>query len=105
MDEGLALAISLANNAANAAMRFRAQLSAAEIAQRAGKGDLSLALLERLLPQVDATLEAWEPDVCARFFETALKVTRAASPDWVDRQTLLFRRLLQVDPAAALRIG
>jgi type VI secretion system protein VasJ len=109
VDAGLAQAISLANNAANAATRFRAQLIAAEMAHRAGKTDLSLALLERLLPQVDPTLEAWEPEICAKFFETALKVSRAASSDlssdWVDRQTLLFRRLLQVDPAAALRIG
>ena len=105
VDEGLALAISLGNNAASAAMRFRAQLSAAQMAHRAGKEELALALVERLLPQVDATLEAWEPDVCAQFFETAIKVSRAVLPDAADRQNLLFRRLLQVDPAAALRIG
>jgi type VI secretion system protein VasJ len=105
IDEGLAMAIDLANNAASASARFRAQLLAAKIAHRVGKGDLALALLERLLPQVDATLEAWEPSVCADYYETALKVVRAVSPDWGDRQTLLFRRLLQVDPAAALRIG
>jgi type VI secretion system protein VasJ len=105
VDEGLAIAIDLANNAANASTRFRAQLQAAKLAHRAGKGELALALLEKLLPQVDATLEAWQPSVCADFYETALKVVRAVSPDWGDRQTLLFRRLLQVDPAAALRIG
>jgi type VI secretion system protein VasJ len=105
VDEGLALAIALGNNAASAAVRFRAQLLAAQMAQRAAKGALAIALLERLLPQIDATLEAWEPDVCASFFETALKVYRAEFPDAVERQSLLFRRLLQVDPAAALRIG
>lgn len=105
IDEGLAQAITLANNAPNAAMRFRALLLAGQLAHQKGKSPLALALLERLLPQVDATLEAWEPDVCASFFETALKVTRAVLPDAADRQSVLFRRLLQVDPAAALRIG
>jgi type VI secretion system protein VasJ len=105
IDEGLSTAIDLANNAASASTRFRAQLLAAKMAHRVGKGDLALALLERLLPQIDATLEAWQPSVCADFYETALKIVRAVSPDWGDRQTLLFRRLLQVDPAAALRIG
>jgi type VI secretion system protein VasJ len=105
VDEGLAQAISLANNAASAAVRFRAQLFAAQMANRAGKAELALVLLERLFPQVDATLEAWEPEVCSTFFETMLKVSRAVTPDSVDAQQALFRRLLQVDPAAALRIG
>jgi type VI secretion system protein VasJ len=105
VDEGLAAAVDLANHAAGAATRFRAQLQAAKLAHRAGKADLALALIDRLLPAVDATLEAWEPSVCADFFETALRILRASSPESIDRQTLLFRRLLQVDPAAALRIG
>jgi type VI secretion system protein VasJ len=105
VDEGLAMAVDLANNAPSAGTRFRALLLAAKMAHRAGKGDLALALVERLLPQVDPTLQAWEPSVCADFYETALRVVRTVSPDWVDRQTLLFRQLLQVDPAAALRIG
>jgi type VI secretion system protein VasJ len=105
VEEGLAEAVDLANHAAGAATRFRAQLQAAKLAHRAGKADLALALIDRLLPAVDATLEAWEPSVCGDFFETALRILRASSPESIDRQTLLFRRLLQVDPAAALRIG
>jgi hypothetical protein len=75
------------------------------MAHRSGKSTVAQAILERLLPEVDATLEAWEPAICAELLETFLKVERTLSPDGGDRQTLLFRRLLQLDPAAALRNG
>jgi ImpA, N-terminal, type VI secretion system len=86
--------------------RFLATLKVAAIARTRAEMDVALALCERLLPEVDATLEAWEPGVCLDFLETYL-VTLDASEGDRERSALrgqLFRRLLALNPPLAFRL-
>jgi type VI secretion system protein VasJ len=104
LEEALAQALA-STRTATVPARFRARLRIAQLAHRSGKGDIAVALLEALLHDIDPTLEAWEPSVCAEVLETLLKALRSLSSEGGDRQALLFRRLLSLDPAAAMRIG
>jgi type VI secretion system protein VasJ len=87
--------------------RFLATFAAAKLAMDAGKREAALALFGRLYPEVDATLEAWQPDVCKRFFEGYLEALGGAEEGSSRgrRQAALFRRLLGLDPALAFRYG
>jgi hypothetical protein len=85
--------------------RFLATLKVAAVARRRADADVALALCERLLPEVDPTLEAWEPCVCTDFFEEYLETLDVAG-DERERAALrshLFRRLLALNPALAFR--
>jgi type VI secretion system protein VasJ len=104
VEEALAQAL-IGMRTATVPARFRGRLRIAQLAHRSGKSELAMALLEGLLHDIDPTLESWEPDVCAEVLETLLKVMRALSSEGGDRQSLLFRRLLSLDPAAAMRLG
>ena len=87
--------------------RFLATLKVATIARQRADADVALALCERLLPEVDPTLEAWEPSVCTDFFEEYLDTLDVAGDDRErERGALrshLFRRLLALNPALAFR--
>jgi type VI secretion system protein VasJ len=112
-DEAFAQTLADAERLASPRSRFRAHLAVARQAQTADHLDVAHALYERLLVQVDSTLEQWEPALSAEAIGGFLKVLRllgrnrkggAAEPETDDRrEALLFRRLLALDPHAALR--
>jgi hypothetical protein len=127
-EAALAVALSAAAALPTARGRFRARLGVAQLAATRGLSDIALALYEQLLAETTPTLEAWEPSLCVEVLEGCLRAMRAAGPptprhpnggrdeEGVDdedrneratnareRQTLLLRRLLSLDPAAALR--
>ncbi|MGO8992066.1 MAG: TssA family type VI secretion system protein [Polyangiaceae bacterium] len=86
--------------------RFLATLNVATVARKRAETDVALALCEHLLPEVDATLEAWEPGVCLDLFAAYVETLDAVEVDR-ERATLrshLFRRLLALDPAQAFRL-
>ncbi len=108
VEEAMASALTAALALPTARGRFRARLAVAQLAATRGQETVALALFEQLLPEVTPTLEAWEPGLCASLFESHLKALRSGSSDddgARERQSLLFRRLLSLDPAAALRSG
>jgi type VI secretion system protein VasJ len=112
-DEAFAQTLADAERLGSPRSRFRAHLAVARKAQTADHLDVAHALYERLLLQVDSTLEQWEPALSAEAIGGFLKVLRllgrnrkggAAEQETDDRrEALLFRRLLALDPHAALR--
>jgi type VI secretion system protein VasJ len=105
VDEALATALAAAQASGSTRSRFQSRLGVARLAHRSGKDMLASAILEGLLSEVDPTLEAWEPALCGELLEALAAVLRATSPEDGDRQQALFRRLLPLDPVAALRVG
>jgi len=108
-DDALATAIAGAERLPSARERFRGLLAVAHTAQRGARADLAVAIYERLLPEVDATLERWEPALAAELLHGLLKARRAPqvaprARDVGPDDTSLFRRLLTLDPHAALRL-
>jgi type VI secretion system protein VasJ len=111
--EAFAQTLADAEHLTSPRSRFRAHLAVARKAQTADHLDVAHALYERLLLQVDSTLERWEPALSAEAIGGFLKVIRllgrnrkegAAEQEPDDRrEALLFRRLLTLDPHAALR--
>jgi type VI secretion system protein VasJ len=86
--------------------RFRARLELAKLALGEGRKDVGVCVLEALLGEVDASLEAWEPALCAEALTAFLEASSFRADTGADeRQRLLFRRLLKLDPASAMRIG
>jgi hypothetical protein len=69
---------------------------------------VAIALLEPLLDEVDDTLEAWEPVLCASAIVECLRASsfrEGPSDDRAsERQNLLFRRLLRLDPVLAMQL-
>jgi type VI secretion system protein VasJ len=103
---GLEDALRAASSLATARARFQARLALAKLAETKGKALIALALYDRLLPEVDATLETWEPALCAEFLEAYVMVLRKSARKLeLEMDTSLLRRLLILDPAAALRVG
>jgi len=93
---------------ADARAHFRATLAVAKRAHAAAKLELAYALYERLLGLVDGTLEAWEPglagEALAGFVATGAAREKARSLGAIPTiDPVLFRRLLRLDPRAALR--
>ncbi|MCL2725530.1 MAG: type VI secretion system protein TssA [Polyangiaceae bacterium] len=112
VDVALGDALAEAERLSSARGRFRVHLAVAKHAQASARTDLALALYERMLPQVNETLEQWEPALSAEALGGLLKVVRglsrnlpAESADMSrdPRETTLFQRLLAIDPHAALR--
>jgi hypothetical protein len=64
--------------------------------------------LEQLLNEIDETLEAWEPELCAVAIRDFLSLSSYGDGERerhvVERQDLLFRRLLRLNPASALQL-
>ena len=112
-DDAFAQTLADAEKLSSPRSRFRAHLAVARKAQTAEHLDVAHALYERLLLQVDSTLEQWEPALSAEVLGGFLKVLRllgrnrkaGAVEQEIDdpRESLLFRRLLALDPHAALR--
>jgi type VI secretion system protein VasJ len=108
-------ALVLAHALPTARDRFRARLAVARRARSSGQAQLALVLFEQLLPEVDATLEAWEPRLAAEMLGGYLEALRdkvrnfeggAADEEANNRtEAHLYRRLLILDPHAALRSG
>jgi type VI secretion system protein VasJ len=100
--DGLALAVTLAARGADARARFRAHLTVAELAVKAGKTEIARPTLEALLAEIDERgLEEWEPSLCAAAFSMMLScVSRADEEAEFSR---LFARLSRIDPAAAIK--
>jgi type VI secretion system protein VasJ len=108
VSDALAEALSRARGLATGRERFRARLDLAGLALGEGRKEVALAILDRLLGEIDASLEAWEPDLCAEILSAFLRASsfRAESAEGApERQRLLFGRLLQLDPVSALRIA
>ncbi|WP_394822133.1 type VI secretion system protein TssA [Pendulispora albinea] len=88
--------------------RFVGRLEVAKIALDKERHALALDVAELLLPEVTDTLEAWEPALAAEALASCLSAIQKTSNDEqgpVDgRINLLFRRLLKLDPEAALRL-
>jgi type VI secretion system protein VasJ len=113
-DDAFARTLAEAERLSGARSRFRALLAVARRAQTADHLELAHALYERLLVQVDSTLEQWEPALSAEVLGGSLKVlgllSRNRKPGTAEqdaderREALLFRRLLALDPHAALRL-
>ena len=108
-DDALASALAGAARLPSARDCFRALLTIGQAAQSGARSDLALAIYERLLPEVDATLERWEPALAAELLHNLLKVLRASTrmnraPGAGPDEGSLFRRLLTLDPHAALRL-
>lgn len=114
IDETLARALTATEKLASARSRFGAHLAIAKQAYASDRLDLAIALYERLVPQVNETLEQWEPVLAAEALGGYLKALRAFSrsgkPGAADHgarsqmEPVLFRRLLALDPHAALRL-
>ncbi len=95
--------------------RFRARLAIAKRARAGERLDLAVILYEQLLPEVDATLQAWEPQLAAELLGSYLELLRdkvrnfdggAADGDTTNATAAqLYRRLLTLDPHAAIRCG
>ena len=113
-DEALAATLADAERLDSPRSRFRAHLALARHAQTGGHLDVAHALYERLLLQVDSTLEQWEPALSAEALGGFLTLHRLvlrnpkgaateAATETDERQTVIFRRLLALDPRAALR--
>ena len=118
-EEAFAHALYLAERLGSPRSRFRSHLAIARKALAGERLDLAHALYDRLVQSVNPTLEAWEPELCAEAFAGLLKLLsrtpdradspkgeapiRDLSPGNASAANLLFRRLLVVDPQAALR--
>ncbi len=112
-DEAFATTLAEAEQLVSPRSRFRAHLAVARQAQIKDRLDVAYALYEQLILQVDATLEQWEPALSAEALGGFLKVLRqlarnrkpgAADQDGHEQKEFsLFRRLLALDPHAALR--
>ena len=110
-EEAFASALVSVSSLPEARGRFRASLAIAKRAHAAARIGLAHALYERLVAEVDATLEAWEPALSAEAI-SGLAAVRAAiaeakpagarDPAAVE-SSALFARLLRLDPRAALR--
>jgi len=91
----------------DARSRFVGRLEVARIALDKERTELALDVAELLLPDITETLEAWEPALAADALAQCLRAlkTRNAEEQAADgRESLLFRRLLKLDPEAALRL-
>lgn len=102
--EALGGALAAASALATVRDRFRARLAVAKAALTVDRGELATALFERLLPEVDATLEAWEPTLSAEFLESYWKALTRGDNPWPEKALLVYRRLLHLHPVAALRL-
>lgn len=110
-EEAFASALVSVSSLPEARGRFRASLAIAKRAHAAARIGLAHALYERLVAEVDATLEAWEPALSAEALSGLVAVRAAIAeakpagardPAAVD-SSALFARLLRLDPRAALR--
>ena len=114
VDGALGDALANAERLSSARSRFRVHLAVAKHAQASARNDLALALYERILLQVNETLEQWEPTLSAEALEGFLKTMRISSrkihaePIHASprnpKEISVFQRLLAVDPRAALRL-
>jgi type VI secretion system protein VasJ len=106
--ESLAQALVQASALGSARLRFRARVALARLAAERGRKEIALAVLGPLLDEVDETLEAWEPELCAVAIGESLRASafRGAPADdpTSERQNLLFRRLLRLDPVLAMQL-
>ncbi len=108
-DDILARVLSEGQRVPSAKAQFRLQLAVAKAARRDKREDVARALYERLLAQVDAAFERWEPELAADVLGGLLQVLQQlTSGDRADgfehaRMRELFQRLVMVDPHAALR--
>lgn len=112
VDDALAATLADVEASSGARTRFLGHLAVARKAQSTGHLELALALYERLVQQVDSTLERWEPGLSADVLSGALRVLqqirrnqRSGSLEQGSedlRESSLFRRLLALDPHAAL---
>ena len=87
--------------------RFVGRLEVTKVALEKERYDLAQDVAELLLPEVTETLEAWEPALAADALANCLRAlqTRNRDEGAVDeRESHLFRRLLKLDPEAALRL-
>ncbi len=108
VNEALGEALSEAGALVATRSRFQTRLGLAKLAAERGSKQVGVAILEQLLNEIDETLEAWEPELCA----TAIRDFLSLSPyregererHVVERQDLLFRRLLRLNPASALQL-
>ena len=103
-DDALGEALAEAITLATARDRFRAQLTVAKAALARDKSEIATALFDRLLPAVDATLEAWEPALSAEFLESYWKALARGDNPSPEKSLPIFRRLLHLHPVAALRL-
>jgi len=91
----------------DARSRFVGRLEVAKVALEKERNQLALDVAELLLPDVTDTLEAWEPALAADALANCLRAlqTRNREQEAADeRENVLFRRLLRLDPEAALRL-
>jgi type VI secretion system protein VasJ len=106
--ESLGQALLQAGALASARLRFRARVGLARLAAERGQKEVAIATLEPLLDEVDDTLEAWEPELCAAAIGESLRASAFRDAPAVDRaserQSLLFRRLLRLDPVLAMQL-
>jgi type VI secretion system protein VasJ len=106
--EALASALGQAGALGSARSRFRTRLGVAQLAVERGSKQVGVAILEQLLIEIDETLEAWEPELCATAIRDFLWVSGYREGDSerhvAERQDLLFRRLLGLNPATALQL-
>ncbi|HSC85860.1 MAG TPA: type VI secretion system domain-containing protein, partial [Polyangiaceae bacterium] len=111
--EGLGLAMQLARRGADARARFRARLETAVMALKGGKPELARPLLDGLVRDADQHgLEQWEPELCARLYESLLKSRQSGAKGAAAMPALgalsdseAFDRLCRLDPGAALRLA
>lgn len=103
--EGLGLASQLAARAADARMRFRGQLTVAELALVGGRPEVGRPILEHLVSEADARqLDVWEPSLCASALNTLVATYRALGADFEKPEVRhLSDRLCRLDPAAVLK--
>jgi type VI secretion system protein VasJ len=112
--EAIASALADADRLPIPRARFRARLAIARRAQTSDLLEVALILYDQLLPEVTPTLESWEPALASELLANHLTALRAflRNPELPaaereaneQKAASLFRRLLAVDPHAALRL-
>jgi len=70
--DALAGALVQAQSLRSARERFRARLGLARVALTDGRREVGLSLLERLVTEIDPSLESWEPQLCGEAISTLL---------------------------------
>jgi len=110
--DGLAIALALADRAADARMRFRGRLAVGKMALDGSRPELARAMLDHLVVDVERFgLETWEPAVCATLYSYLLTATRevtrakGGSPDLEAKEQHLFDKLCRLDPASAMKLS
>src|SRR5262249_34376389 len=107
--EALAILQESVQSAPTGEARFRTRLALAEACSTAGQIEVARALYAALdVEGRELELDSWNPPLAAKCLQGLLVTTRQskkARPPLEAEWDALYKRLCQIDPSAALRLG